>query len=389
MKKMKCSSIAISGALFLAILASCSKDNFQNSSLPDVAENGANPDESVFANAKMLMPGYVYTMSNAASGNAILIYHENSDGTLEYDSEVASGGNGLGDGLGSQGSLALNDSHTWLFAVNAGSNSISSFAVASHGGLTLASTVSSNGIRPVSVCVHENMLYVVNDSTSDISGFMVGGDGSMTLIPGSYRHLSADYTDPAQISFNAMGDHVYVTEKATSKIAVFATDTTMTEGTFVNSTGVEPFGFAISRNAYLVVTNAYNGLPYKSSVTGYDGVSGGWLMPVAEVEDHQTAACWIALTKHTTFGFVTNTGSNSISSYYIGRNGEPVILSVVAANTGEAPIDITVDGNNYYVYNINSEDHTISCFERKPLGGLEALATVSGLPEYAAGIAAY
>ena len=42
---------------------------------------------------------------------------------------AATGGLGTGAGLGSQGALAFSDNGRWLFAVNAGSNDISAFAV--------------------------------------------------------------------------------------------------------------------------------------------------------------------------------------------------------------------------------------------------------------------
>jgi len=39
--------------------------------------------------------------------------------------QVNSGGAGYGAGLGSQGALILNETHSWLFAVNAGDNTVS------------------------------------------------------------------------------------------------------------------------------------------------------------------------------------------------------------------------------------------------------------------------
>lgn len=71
-----------------------------------------------------------------------------------------SGCSGTGKLLGSQGALELDKNNKWLFAVNEGSNSVSSFKVQDDGSLTLAHTEGSKGKTPVSLSVHDNMLYV-------------------------------------------------------------------------------------------------------------------------------------------------------------------------------------------------------------------------------------
>lgn len=81
--------------------------------------------------------GIVYTLSTSPSGNSVLAFERAFDGSLNPAESIASGGLGTGGGLGSQGAIILAENGRWLFAVNAGSNSISSFAVR-HGGLDLA-----------------------------------------------------------------------------------------------------------------------------------------------------------------------------------------------------------------------------------------------------------
>ena len=81
------------------------------------------------AAAQNLLAGAVYTMTNAAAGNSVVAFRRGSDGTLEPAGAFSTGGQGTGAGLGSQGALILSPDSQWLFAVNAGSNSLSSFAV--------------------------------------------------------------------------------------------------------------------------------------------------------------------------------------------------------------------------------------------------------------------
>src|SRR5438876_735880 len=73
--------------------------------------------------------GAVYTMSNARSGNQILLFDRHVDGTLTPAGAIATGGAGTGGGLGNQSGLVLSDDGESLLAVNAGSNDISIFDV--------------------------------------------------------------------------------------------------------------------------------------------------------------------------------------------------------------------------------------------------------------------
>src|SRR5207248_7379662 len=67
-------------------------------------------------------PGAVYVMSNAPAGNAVLAFDRAANGALSPAGSYATGGNGTGAGLGSQGALVLSADGRWLLAVNAGSN---------------------------------------------------------------------------------------------------------------------------------------------------------------------------------------------------------------------------------------------------------------------------
>src|SRR5262245_2590455 len=73
--------------------------------------------------------GAVYALTNAISGNAVAVWNRSSDGTLTPAGSYPTGGAGIAAGLGSQGALVLSQNHQWLFAVNAGSNNVSSLRV--------------------------------------------------------------------------------------------------------------------------------------------------------------------------------------------------------------------------------------------------------------------
>src|SRR3982751_5846616 len=81
-------------------------------------------------------PAAVYVLSNSPAGNSVLAFDRAADGTPTPAGAFATGGLGSGAGLGSQGALALSNDNHQLFAVTAGSNRISAFAV-TQDGLTL------------------------------------------------------------------------------------------------------------------------------------------------------------------------------------------------------------------------------------------------------------
>ncbi|MEO7369995.1 MAG: 3-carboxymuconate cyclase, partial [Ilumatobacteraceae bacterium] len=210
------------------------------------ADNGDRSDHSV---------GAVYTLSNSPNGNEILAFGRAADGTLTAQGAYATDGVGTGAGLGSQGALALDGDH--LFAVNAASNSISEFKVRDHR-LSLEATVASGGATPISLTVHDHLLYVLNaGDVPNITSFRVESH-HLLPIAGSTRALSAGAAGPAQVSFSPDGDVLVVTEKSSNTIDTFRVGRKGLAGHAVASpsAGAVPFGFDFDRHGHVVVSNA-------------------------------------------------------------------------------------------------------------------------------------
>ncbi|MEO5775925.1 MAG: beta-propeller fold lactonase family protein [Flavobacterium sp.] len=392
----------ITGASIAALLFSftgCSKmdetstgDSGKNATKEMMKENGNNPDEAVFRNSsKMRSSIYVYTESNDSGNNSVLIYKRNGAGDLELVGTEASGGAGNALGLGSQGALTLDADHKFLYAVNAGSNSISSFRVLPNGNLMLKQTINSQGITPVSLAIHEDILYVVHSGDGTINGFHLGPNGTFSHIAGSHKNLSSAMAGPAEIAFSPNGNHLYVTEKMTNTISTFSVNNAGVAGSRVStpSVGNTPFGFDFARDQYMIVSNADGGTANLSSVTSYSGVNSGNLAAVnGAIPNNQTAACWVATTMYGRYAFISNTGSDDVSSYYVGAGGN---LSIIEENipSGDSPIDLVVASDNYSVYVLCAMDHTIQQYKRTELGGLTHTGIVHSLPVHAAGLATW
>ena len=151
--------------------------------------------------------GAVYTLTNSPNGNAVAVFDRDAHGVLTPAGTFATGGNGTGANLGSQGALALSADRKLLFAVNAASSTISELAVQPHS-LQLVGTAASGGTTPISLTVHGNLLYVLNaGGAGSISGFTFGRDG-ISPIAGSTRPLGAGSAGPAQVAFSPDGASV-------------------------------------------------------------------------------------------------------------------------------------------------------------------------------------
>jgi 6-phosphogluconolactonase len=340
--------------------------------------------------------GNVYLLTNQSSGNAVMVYHRDAGGALTPTGSYATGGNGAGTGadpLASQGALVLSDDERFLFAVNAGSNSVSVFATAGDQ-LTLLDVVDSGGTRPVSVDVRHNLVYVLNaGGTPNITGFQIHGRSNrLTALAGSTRNLPGGTSAaPAEVAFSREGDVLVVTEKGTNSLDTFTLEDGIpgTGATF-SSTGATPFGFAFGHDNVAVVSNAGSG-PGTASVSSYSVDDDGNVSPITPaLADTQTAACWLVVPTNGRFAYTANAGTATISSYGVAADGSLTLLDAVAAATapGSVPTDMALTGNSRFIYVRDGGKNSITGFQVGPQGGLTLVGTVLGLPAGAQGIAA-
>jgi 6-phosphogluconolactonase len=335
--------------------------------------------------------GIVYTSTNAPGANAIQTFNRADDGSLTPAGSFATGGTGTGGGLGNQGAVVLDDGGDRLFAVNAGSDQITSFTVAGRG-LRATDLESSNGDQPVSLTVHGNLLYVLNAGSDEISGFRVRRNGDLEPLSGSTRDLSGAGTGPAQVEFSPDGSVLVITEKNTNRIDTFLVGPDGRPGEVRSqpSAGETPFGFAFDRRGNLIVSEAFGGAPDASALSSYDAGPDGRVAPISPVvPTGQTAACWVVVTDNGRFAYTTNTGSGSISSYTVDGDGSIARLESVAADTGagSGPTDMALDDDRH-LFVLNAAGRTVGAYRVRGDGRLILVDIVGGLPPAATGLAA-
>ncbi len=340
--------------------------------------------------------GTVYTLTNQTNGNAVAAFHRGADGSLTPAGVYPTGGLGSGGGLGSQGAVVLSENGRLLLAVNAGSDQISSFLVARDGSLALADRIGSGGDLPISVTIHDDLVYALNaGGAGNISGFTVSTHGLLAPLPRSSRPLSGGATGPAQVQFNPDGTVLVVTEKATNRISTYKVGNNgIARGPKVQaSAGATPFGFDFDKRGRLFVSEAFGGAPDASATSSYDLSASGTLSVVSpSVGTTETAACWVVVTGNGRFAYVTNTGSGTVSGYAIGRRGSLTLLDPdgVSAVTGpgSSPIDASPSRNSRFLFVLNDGTDSIAGFRiNGGDGSLTPVGEIFGLPASSVGLA--
>jgi DNA-binding beta-propeller fold protein YncE len=299
----------------------------------------------------------VFVQTDNAAGNQVVAYDRAASGTLTLAGTYDTGGQGgqlsgsVVDHLASQGSLTYDRRHGLLYAVNAGSNTVSVFA-ARGDALFLRQVIGSGGTFPVSVAVHGDLVYVVNaENGGSVHGYRVLS-GRLWPIPGSTRPLGLDpaatpqFTNtPGQVAFSPDGSQLIVTTKDNGNdIDVFGvgSDGRLSASPVVNpEPGTVPFAIAFDPAGHLVIadagTNALStfALGRHGTVTLLDAVGTG-----------QSATCWVAADGGLLFA--SNAGSATISRYSSAPSGQLALLGDAATDPGT--VDAAVSPGGQFVY---------------------------------------
>ena len=341
--------------------------------------------------------GAVYSETNAVVGNAVVVFDRAADGRLTPYGTFFTGGRGTGSALNTQGEVILSPDSKLLFAVNAGSNEISVFTVQGRN-LTLADTVSSGGVEPVSLTLHGDLLYVLNrKGVSNITGFKVGWDATLKPVRNSTQTLTTALPDAAQVSFTPDGKLLVVTEKATNMIDTFVLRKNgATIGPLAHpSSGQTPFGFSFGPRGEMIVSEAFGGAPNASALSLYLPKSNGALeLITGSSPTHQTAACWSVTTGDGKYTYTSNTRSGTISGYYIGNKGSLTLLNADGVTGGvpdaavTKPTDLALTPDSRYLYALQTGVGAVVGWRVEPNGSLTLTDVVTVLPLSSSGLIA-
>lgn len=330
--------------------------------------------------------GAVFVQTNNPAGNAIDAFRRNNDGTLAFLAGYPTGGLGgreAGSGsdpLATQGSLALAADGRLLIAVNAGSNTISIFRV-SGPRLHLIQVLSSGGLFPTGLAIHDDLVYALNaGGAGAVSGYRIE-DRALEPIDGSTRTLGlANATppfflsSPAQAGFTPDGEHLIVTTKTNGTVDVFSVgdEGTLSADPLDNAASPVPFAWTFDRAGRLVLNFAGSSSLQTFSVNGDNTIT-----PIsAPVSDTRAALCWV--TPAAGYLYASNTGTGDVSQFKVLIDGTVVLVNPIAASGIGGATDSAAAGGFLYVQSGSSG--TVHVFSIGP-GGTLTRVQIAPVPD--------
>jgi 6-phosphogluconolactonase (cycloisomerase 2 family) len=339
----------------------------------------------------------LFVETESPTGNHVLSYSRASDGTISLAGSYATGGVGAtavgatADPIASQDGLTLINNNTELVATNAGSDTVTVFAVDGTR-LFWLQQVASQGEFPVSVASHGDLVSVVNaGGVGSLAQFRLFGD--FLVAQGvQVRSLGLANTNPpdfhhgvGEVAYTPNGQHLIIATKLST-----------------NSFDVFSVGFNGMLGAAPVVTPADNALPFSftfdsagrvvsaeastSSVSTYSVNANGSLTLVGTVSDGQSALCWISGANGYFFG--SNAGSGNVSSFDENASGVPQLVNATAAIAHAGTIDSVVSPDGQTLYVESGGAGTVDAYSIGAGGSLTQIETIFNIPVASEGIAA-
>ena len=314
--------------------------------------------------------GKMYTQTNGKAKNEVLVFNRLADGSLKFRQAVSTGGKGGYQPepgcdppggcplLDSQGSVQVTHGGKLVFAVNAGSNSISSF-FAGKQGLRRVDKISSRGVFPNSLTIHGHLLYVLNANSESIAGFRFTDTGNLSQIGGSVKPLTPEAAPLArQIGFDNTGKVLVVTQLTDATFDTFkVTNGVAGPAKAHPSASPEPFAFDFDPDNHMVVSEVVNDQDFNqfSNGSSYSVSGSGAINPISTVPTRGYAACWVEITQDGRFAFMVNTGGPSpygatVTTFAISGSGKLAFKGVTTKGDEFTLTDEALSRDNKYLY---------------------------------------
>jgi 6-phosphogluconolactonase (cycloisomerase 2 family) len=301
----------------------------------------------------------VFVQTDNLAGNQIVAYDRSANGTLTQAGIYNTGGLGgqltgsVVDHTASQGSLVYDRYQGVLYAVNAGSNTVSAFAVRGDR-LFLTQVISSGGSFPASIAVERNLVYVLNaEGAGSVQGYY-SLFGHLVALPGSNRSLGLTpvtgpnqfVSTPGQVAFAPGGHELIVTTKANgSDVDVFRVGALgeLSATPVVNSEpGAVPFAITFDPTGDLVIAEAGT-----DALASFTLNPSGTVTPLTTAGTGAAATCWVAPADGLLYA--SNAGSATVSAFQPGSGGSLALLGATQTDGGTVDASASSDGRDLYV----------------------------------------
>jgi 6-phosphogluconolactonase (cycloisomerase 2 family) len=334
--------------------------------------------------------------------NSILAYHRSAAGTLVPIGEFKTGGTGFYNGderLGPDDSdqeIVVTPDHRTLYAVNSGSNTITSFDILSDGSLRRTGVYKSGGVNPVSIGLAGDNLYVINKSDQDpgetagdnpnITGFNIKKDGALKAIPHGTVEL-APGIQPTQALVSPDHRHLFT-------LNVFENPITLPPGfppfapaysSTIVSYDIRPNGrlvevdretnptfppYMLGLQVHPTANVLYAGLLLNQAIGVYSYNDAGELTLVTQAPTGagDVGTCWVEVSKDGRFAYASNATTDTLSVFSLADPLHPVLLQSIALGGPKVPVpqpapvvfsttpfQLELDADDEYLYVVNHE----------------------------------
>ena len=390
--------------------------------------------------------GHLYMQTNEAK-NCIIHYHRSANGALAEVERVNTGG--AGSGLISPiyhisrpnhhegaGSVRLTPDRRFLFATNAGDNSVSSFAVDKEGWLTLVDVkrtgnTHAGGAKSVAYAPSSRTLYVVHTFGPDhLRLLSVDDEGNLTpraekysvstmewpnrvptmAVPspdGKFLILGTTFDElPSRknpdgslilwIPHGNNGDLHIIASNAPDPdgIVVFpvGADGSLGEPSLYDGGGASPFYIAFLNNrpdTFVIGEAVSDGLAI-GRIDADGKVKVGPVVPIDNSAGLPSELCWLAVSPDDRLVFTTNFGYSNMSSFRIDGNvltlaKDPACPKVPGDGTFRAingtvssgPSDNWLTPDGEYLYQIYGNASKLVGYATQQDGSLNEIASVT------------
>jgi len=354
--------------------------------------------------------GAVYFMTNEASGNFLVASAIGSDGKITPTEAVytgGKGGHGKSDGAAGPDPLFTQDSvkvgGNFVFAVNAGSNSLSMFKINQDKPTDIrlvGMPAKTQGEFPVAVAFSKklNMACVVNGGAVDgVACFKVDQNKGLIPMANTVRKLNLKQTTPPTGPPNTVSDIIFSEDETKLLVSVkgipptpgriSSFDVNPKDGslsaTSVDSTpskgGIVPFSMTNipGKNAVLN-TDAAVGFAVYDFSKGANIAATSSIIPIAG----QGATCWSNFSPKTGTFFLTDIITSTVTEVKVDDKLVGSIVKQYPLTAGSGTIDnaiATINGNDF-LYVLSANATSIDVMSLPAAGKATKLQTVNFAP---------
>jgi len=350
----------------------------------------------------------VYINENVpiANANAVLAYSINKDGSLTpvKGSPFPTGGTGFSDPSFKLGpfdvdqEVTLNADSSVLYAVNAGSNSISAFSVAADGSLTpiAGQPFAAHGATPISLGLRDDTLVAIDSAQNPlllpgshrpvITVSKVLPNGALSslvepriVLPSTAQPSQALTTNTKPFIFTAEfpGDGSLRAFYESKDGQLRQTDHVLLPMETIAGKATQPLPLGLW--AHPTQPYLYVGFVNTSELGVYHWTATGKLEFVTKVPNKGKAICWLRVSADGKYLYTANTVSESMSVYDLTDPTKPVEIQdvVIGGKGGVQQFSLTPEGD--YLYLLQQENSTASVGHSNKLYVLKVDATTGKL----------